>query len=317
MKFYRHLAAALALIAAQAASAAFPDKPVRIIVPFPTGATADAATRVVAYKLSQYWGQPVVVENRPGAPGVQAAATSTPDGYTLLLGTASLLATGPLMNPHLSYKSERDFVPIGQLISNNPVLVIAPSSGIKSVKELVTQAKATPGKLTYSSGGIGSTNHLMMEMFQASTGTSMLHIPYKGGGQQVQDVMAGHVNLSMLSVPSVLSQIKAGNLRALAIVGPKRDRSMPDVPTMAEAGVRGVEYSIWFGLYAPTKTPQRISQKISDDLQRALKEPDVVDKITQLGGDPTPLAPNDFARYVTSEKALWADLIKKNKLTAD
>jgi tripartite-type tricarboxylate transporter receptor subunit TctC len=297
--------------------AGFPDRPVHIVVPFPTGATADAATRVIARKLAELWGQPVIVENRPGAPGVQAVATAAPDGYTLLLGNASLLATAPLLNPKLPYKVDRDFVPVGQLMSNNPVLVIAASSGIKSIKELVDQARAKPEKFTYSSAGIGSTNYLMMELFQSATGTKMVHIPYKGGGQQVTDVMGRHVDVSMLSVPSVLTQVKSGGLRALAIVGPKRDRALPDVPTMAEAGARGVEYSIWFGLYAPAKTPASVVHKVGADLQRALGADDVVNQITSLGGDPVPLSPVDFARYVASETVLWADLIKKNKLTAD
>lgn len=314
----RNLFRALALVAAagvQSAWAAFPEKPVHIVVPFPTGAAADATTRVVAKKLAELWGRPVVVENRPGAPGVQAVAAAPADGHTLLLGAASLLATAPLLNRGLAYRTERDFVAVGQTFASTPSLVVHPSLGVRTVKELVDYAKARPGKVAYASTGLGSANHLVMELFQSATGTQLLHVPYKGGGQQITDILANHVQMGILSVPSVLPHVQSGALVAVAVTGAKRDNALPTVPTMTEAGVRGIEFSVWYGLFAPARTPAAQIQRINADLQRALRDPEVSRQLSALGGEATPTSADEFARYVAAETAMWADLIKKHKIT--
>jgi tripartite-type tricarboxylate transporter receptor subunit TctC len=304
-----------ALTASQAAWAAFPDKPVHIVVPFPSGAAADASTRVVARKLADFWGQPVIVENRPGAPGIQGVAAAPADGHTLLIGAASLLATAPLLNPALAYRTERDFVAVGQTFSSTPSLVVHPSLGVKTVKELMAYAKARPGKVAYASTGIGSANHLTMELFQSATGTKLLHVPYKGGGQQITDILANHVQMGILSVPSVLQHVQSGALVAVAVTAARRDRALPNVQTMTEAGVKGIEFEVWYGLFAPIKTPPAVVQKINADLQRALKDPEISRQLLALGGEPAPTTPEQFGKYVAAETAMWADLIKKHNIT--
>lgn len=308
------LAAAL-LPAARAGD--FPDKPVRVIVPFPAGAAADAAMRVVARKLSQQWGQPVIIDNRPGIPGMQAAAAAPPDGYTLLMGAGSGIVTGPLLMSRLSYKPARDFAPVGRVLVNVPVLTTHPSLGVHSVQELVTLARKKPGRLDFSSSGAGSPNHLAMEMFLSVTGTSMVHIPYKGAAPAVTELIGGHVNLGINAVPSVVQHIRQGKLTALAVASARRSRALPEVPTMAEAGVPGFEYDIWYALFAPARTPPDVVAKASATLQRVLSDPEVAGQLIEQGAEPTPSTAPELARYIAEDTVRWARVIKDRNLKLD
>jgi len=306
----------LGFAAAGAHAAGWPDKPVHIIVPYPPGA-ADSACRVLAKKLSEYWSQPVIVENKPGAAGVFSGAAARPDGYTLLLAASSQIITAPLLNKRLPYDAQRDLTPVSQIVVNTPILIAHPSLGIKTIKELVAYAKSHPGSLNFSSSGIGTPNHLTMELFTMVTGTTMTHVPYKGGGPSVSDLLAGHVQLGVNATPSVLPQVKAGRLVPLAVVSTKRDRALPDVPTMTEAGVPGLDYSIWYGLFAPVKVPTPLVNRISADIARALAEPDVVQQIVALGSEPAPTSPQQFATAIQKERAVWSKVIKEKNLTLD
>lgn len=316
-KTRRFLLAALAALATQAVFAAYPEKPVRIIVPFPAGGAADNAMRVVALKLSNYWGKPVLIENRPGVPGIQAAAMAPPDGYTFLLGAGSSIVTSPLMNTKLAYNPARDFAPVGRVVANIPVLVVNPSLGVKSVKELVALAKKNPGVLNFSSSGQGSPNHLAMELFMATSDTKMVHVPYKGGSPSVNELLGGHVQMGINAVPSVIHYIKTGKLTALAVASARRDRSLPEVPTVAESGLPGFEYEIWYGLFAPSRTPADIIAKTSADLQRALAEPEVVRQLLEQGAEPRPSSAQELANYIRDDTARWAKIIKERNLKID
>ncbi len=311
------LATFAGLVVPGARAAGYPDKPVRIIIPFPPGAAADNAMRVVARKLSEYWGQPVIIDNRPGFPGMQAAATSPADGYTLLLGAGSGIVTTPLLMSKLPYSPSRDFAPVGKVLTNTPVLTIHPSVGVKSVRELIALAKSRPGTLNYSSSGTGGPNHLAMEMFLAMTGTEMVHVPYKGAAPSVNELLAGHVQLGINAVPSVAQHIKTGRLTALAVASAGRSTALPQIPTMAEAGVPGFEYDIWYGLFAPARTPADLIRKVSGDLQRALRDPEVAKQLVTQGSEPAPSSSQELARYIREDTVRWAKLINDRKLKLD
>ncbi len=301
--------------AATAAAAAWPDRPVRIVVPFPAGAAADSSTRVLARKLGEMWKQPVIVDNRPGAPGVISAINSQPDGYTLLLGAGSLIVTNPLLNKRVAYDPQRDLVPVVQVLTNTPILTVHPSLGIKTVKDLVAYATRKPGELNYSSSGMGSPNHLMMEMFTAQTATRMVHIAYKGAAPSVQELLAGTVQLGINATPSVLQHIKTGKLVPLAVTTRKRDRAFPDVPTMIEAGYPNFDFTIWYGLFAPSRTPAALVSKINLDVQGVLQDPELVQQFAALGADAAPTTADRFAAIVQSDRVLWGRLIKEKKLS--
>jgi tripartite-type tricarboxylate transporter receptor subunit TctC len=311
------LVSAVLGFASAAAQAAWPERPVKFIVPFPAGGPADNALRVVGKRLNEIWGQPVVIENRPGAPGMVFTASAAPDGYTLVLGAGSHIVTAPLMNTKLAYKPQRDFTPVSLLLTNTPLLAVHPSVPVKSVKDLIAYAKANPGSLNYSSAGLGSPSHLMMEMFEDVTGTKFTHVPYKGGAPAVQELIAGHVQLGANATPTVLQYINAGKLNALAVASSKRDRSLPNVPTMAESGVQNMEYVVWYGVFAPAKTPKPIVEKISADMQKVLSEPDVVATLRAQGADPEGLSPANFEKMIRADLRIWGKLIKDKKLSLD
>lgn len=318
MNITRPLAmAALALLPLHAPAADYPQRPVRIVIPFPAGAAADMAMRVVGKKLSELLKQPVVLDNRPGVPGIQSVAVAQADGYTLLMGAGSSMVTHPLMSSKLVYNPGRDFVPVGRVLVNAPVLTTHPSLSVRSVKELVSLAKQKPGRLDFSSSGAGSPNHLAMELFQQMTGTHMVHIPYKGAAPSVTELAAGHVQLGINAVPSVIGQIKTGRLVPLAVASAKRSRALPDVPTIAEAGVPGFEYDIWYALFAPSRTPPEIVAKVSAALQSALADPDVARQLQEQGAEPAPTTAQELARFIQQDTARWARIIKERKLQID
>jgi tripartite-type tricarboxylate transporter receptor subunit TctC len=316
-KTRRFLLVALAALATQAAFAAYPEKPVRIIVPFPAGAAADTAMRVVARKMSEIWRQPVVIENRAGAAGMQSGATAQADGYTLMVGAGSLMVTAPLLSSKLAYNPSRDFVPVGRVLINVPILTTHPSLRTNTLQELIALARKNPGTLNYSSSGNGSPGHLSMEMFQAATGTQMVQIPYKGGAPAVNELVGGHVQLGINAVPSVLNQIKAGQLIPLAVASAKRARALPNVPTMAEAGVKDFEYDIWYALFAPAGTPAEVVENASATLRRALSDPEVANQLIAQGAEPAPTTSQELSRFIQDDTARWAKLVKERNLKLD
>jgi tripartite-type tricarboxylate transporter receptor subunit TctC len=315
--FKQVLVAVLAVLMVQGVLAAYPEKPIRVVVPFPAGAAADNAMRVVALKLGADLGQPVVIENKAAVPGMQAAAMAPADGYTFLLGAGSGMVTGPLLKSKLPYNPTRDFVPVGRMLINVPILTAHPSVGVRSVKELIALAKQKPGRLDYSSSGSGSPGHLSMEMFQALTGTHMVHIPYKGGAPAVNELMGGHVHLGINALSSVTLHVKSGKLVPLAVASAKRTRALPDVPTMAEAGVTGFEYDIWYALFAPARTPPDIVSRVSSALQRVLTDQDVVRQLTEQGADAAPSSAQELARFIQEDTARWSRIIKDRNLKVD
>jgi tripartite-type tricarboxylate transporter receptor subunit TctC len=302
-----------AVFGTHAFGADYPAKPVRIIVPFSAGAAADAVTRVVARKLTDYWGKQVLLDNRPGIPGIQVAAYAAPDGYSLLMGAGSSMVTGPLMATQPAYDPERDFAPVSRLVTIAPILTAHPSLRVKTVKELIALAKAKPGQLNYSSSGTGAPNHLAMELFLVLTGTDMVHVPYKGGAPSVTELIAGQVQLGFNAIPSVLQFVKDGRLTPLGVGSLKRAHTLPDVPSIAET-VKGFEYEIWYGLFAPSKTPPAIVSKISADVQRALKEPDVIQQLLAQGTEPAPTTPQQLTQYIHEDTARWAKIVKERGL---
>jgi tripartite-type tricarboxylate transporter receptor subunit TctC len=312
------MSASLCLLGAiaPAAAAEFPEKAVRVVIPFPAGAAADAAMRVVAKKMSELWRQPVVIENRPGVAGILSVVTAPADGYTVLLGAGSSFVTAPLMGK-LAYSPSRDFTPVSRLVVNVPVLVAHPSAGIRTVSELIAAAKKSPGKLDFSSSGNGSPGHLSMELFQSLTDTQLTHIPYKGGATAVNDLLGGQVPLGINALPSVIQHIKSGKLLALAVASPTRSAAAPDVPTMAQAGVTGFEYDIWYGLFAPSKTPPELVAKLSAGVRTAMADPEVKRLLTDQGAMPAATTPDELDRFIKSDTATWQKLIKDRKLSLE
>jgi tripartite-type tricarboxylate transporter receptor subunit TctC len=317
MKHLKSLLAIACLTFFALAHASYPEKTVKIIIPFPAGAAADNAMRLVGKKLSEIWGQPVVIENKPGVPGLQAGAFAQPDGYTLVMGAGSNFVTGPLINSKLPYSASKDFSPVGRVLINVPILTVHPSLQIKTVKDLIAYAKKQPGTLNYSSSGIGSPNHLAMEMFQGMSDTKLVHIPYKGASPSVNEMLAGHVEVGINAVPSVVQHIKTGKLIPLAVASAKRDRNLPDVPTISEAGLTGFEYEIWYALFFQAKVPAEITQKVSRDLQKAVMDPEVSKQLQIQGAEPAPLGHTELASFIERDIARWKVIIKDRNIKAE
>jgi tripartite-type tricarboxylate transporter receptor subunit TctC len=317
MKRLQFLVALVGLSFFALAHASYPEKTVKIIIPFPAGAAADNAMRVVGKKLSEIWGQPVVIENKPGVPGLQAGAFAQADGYTLVMGAGSNFVTGPLINSKLPYSASKDFSPVGRVLINVPILTVHPSLQVKSVKDLIAYAKKQPGTLNYSSSGIGSPNHLAMEMFQGMSDTKLVHIPYKGASPSVNEMLAGHVEVGINAVPSVIQHIKTGKLIPLAVASAKRDRNLPDVPTISEAGLTGFEYEIWYALFFQSKVPADITQKVSKDLQKAVLDPEVSKQLQIQGAEPAPLGHTELAAFIERDIARWKIIIKDRNIKAE
>jgi tripartite-type tricarboxylate transporter receptor subunit TctC len=307
----RRLPAAAALLLASAAALAqgFPSKPVRIVVPFPPGGGADTLTRIMEPKLVALWRQPVIVENRPGASGHIGAdfvAKSVPDGTTLLMSSTA----------SLTEKNVGQFAPVS-LVSASPYIVTAnPKVAAANIRELIALARANPGKLSFGSSGTGAASHLSAELFKSMAGVDLLHVPYKGTGQAVTDLLAGHVNLMFAPAQTVMPYVREGRLRALALTGSRRSETLPDLPTVAESGLPGYEAVGWFGLLAPAATPRPIVAKISADANRVLAEREVREKMLGLGADPSGDTPEEFARFIRDDQAKWSKLMKEAGITA-
>lgn len=301
----------LALPAAVCAQA-YPAKPVHVIISFPPGSSTDIVGRIIAQKLSEYWGQPVPAENRGGAGGTIAAAIvakAAPDGYTLLIDS-SAHSVSPAIYAKLPYDTLKDFVEIAPLAGQPNVLVTLPGSKIRSVADLIADAKAHPGKINFASAGVGSGTHLNLEKFKLVTGADVTHIPYKGTPEVVTDLLGGRVEYYFAPISAALSNIRDGKLRAIAVSSAKRSSSLPDVPTVAESGVPGFEFTLWFGVWGPAGMPADIVAKISKDVNRALTDPGVRDRLAKLGNDPMSMTPAEFNQFVRREIEDYARVTK-------
>jgi len=304
---------ALGLLPASSAFAqGYPTKPVRIVVPFTAGSATDILARTVGQKLSEAWGQSVVVENRPGAGGVIGAAIvakAPGDGYTLLVHSAAH-ASNPSIYSNLTFDTVKDFVEVVPLAGQPNVLSVAPSTGLKSVGDLVAAAKQKPGALNYASAGNGSGTHINGEKFKLAAGIDVLHIPYKGSPEAVTDTMAGRVTYYFAPISAALPQIRDGKLIALGVSTAKRSSVLPNVPTVAESGVPGFDYNLWVGMFAPAGTPADLVEKINKDVIRVLATPEAKERLAALGADAMPMTPAEFKNFVQDEIADSAKVIK-------
>jgi tripartite-type tricarboxylate transporter receptor subunit TctC len=298
----------------------YPSKPIHLICPFPPAGAVDIASRASAHELTKILGHPVTVENKPGAGGNLGGAEvarAAPDGYTLLMTTSGIQAINPALYAKMPFDPNKDLVPVAPLVSLNNVLVVHPSVPAKSVKDVIALAKKQPGKWTYASSGNGTSIHMSGAMFTQMTGTDILHIPYKGSGPAVTDLLAGQTNMMFDNIPSSLPHIKSGKLRALATTGAKRDPALPDLPTIAEAGVPGYESGVWFGVSAPAGTPREVIDRLNAATVQAAKSPEFIKRMTDLGYNIIPGTPEDMAKMLKAEVGRWAPIVKASGAKID
>ena len=308
----------LATVTVSSSAQPYPTRSVRVVFGFSPGSSSDVMARIVAEKLSQKWGQGIIIDNRPGAAGniaADAVAKSIPDGYTLLLSNNSI-SIAPSFYKKLNYDPQRDLVPVTQLAMAPHVLCVNPQLPIKSVKDLIAMAKAKPGAVMYSSAGIGQTDHMGAALFAEMAGIDMTHVPYKGGPPALQAVMTGEVALDFPGVAAALPFMRNEQVRCLAVSTKKRSRVVPDLPTLEEAGIKGYEHSLWNGIFAPAGTPRDISTKISAGFAEVLKDPDIVKRLGELGIEPVASSPEEFRRYFDTEVSKWASVIEKTGIQA-
>jgi tripartite-type tricarboxylate transporter receptor subunit TctC len=314
----RKLAAIALLLALTAPAAAeYPDKPVRLIIPFPPGGSNDVVGRLVANQLSEKLGHKVFVDNRGGAGGVlgtEAAAAAAPDGYTLLIVSIAHAVNPALYK--LNYDPIRSFTPVSILATGPNVLAVNPQLPVNNVKELVALAKEKPGELDYASAGVGSFQHLGGELFKLTAGVNLQHVPYKGGGPAMQDVIAGHVKIMFSSLVQTTPFIQSGQLRALGVGGTKRNPILPDVPTIAEAGVPGYEANNWWGIMAPAGTPKEIVDRLYRDIQATLKSPELTQAFDREGASAVTMSSEEFAKYIENEIVKWGRVVKEGNIKA-
>jgi tripartite-type tricarboxylate transporter receptor subunit TctC len=307
------------VLAQGAAAQAFPAKPVKIVVPWTPGGGVDTLARVLQPKLSEGLGQPVVVENKPGATGaigVDSVAKSPPDGYTLIIGSPGPMVVSAILNPKLPYQPLRDFAPVTMGVQISNILVVSPSLPVNSVADLVAMARAQPGKLTFASSGVGSSLHLAGELLKLLAKVDILHVPYKGTAPAVADVVGGQTSM-LFSDPSALPLVKAGKLRALAQSTAKRSASMPDVPTVAESGVPGFEVINWYAFFAPAGTPEPVIARLNAELVKALNAPDIKARLVGAGQDPSPSTPQQLGTLLKDDIALWTRVVQTAKITLE
>jgi len=290
----------------------YPNKPVHLIVPFTAGSATDILARTFGQKLSEMWGQSVIVENRPGAGGTIGAAVvakSPPDGYTLLVNSAAQ-AYNASIYPALSYDTSKDFAEIAPLAGQPNVLIVAPATGVKSVAELIALAKQKPGQLNFGSAGTGSGTHINAEKFKLAAGIDVVHIPYKGTPEALNDTLAGRVTFFFSPISAALPNVREGKLIALGVSTAKRSSALPNVPTIAEAALPGFDYNLWVGVFAPAGTPPDIVDKINKDIDRVAQTPDVKERLATLGAEPMPMTPAEFRKFVQAEIEDSAKIIK-------
>lgn len=310
----------LASLALAAQAQPYPSKPLRIVVPFAPGGSTDIVARILAERLAGPLGQPVTVENRAGAAGNiggEAVARSAPDGYTLLMATTGVMAINNALYKSMTYDAAKDLEPVVFTTSITNVLSVPPEIPAKTVTELVALAKAQPGKLSFASSGAGSSTHLSGELFKSMAGIDVLHVPYKGSGQALVDLMAGRVSMIFDNMPSVLPYIRGGKLRGLGVTGAKRSAAMPELPTIAEAGVPGYESLSWSGIAAPAGTPREIVMRLNREIGSVLAASDVRQKLTELGAEPVGGPPETFAAHVRAERDKWSRLVRERNITVN
>jgi tripartite-type tricarboxylate transporter receptor subunit TctC len=316
------LGAAVTLPAAQAQGAqTWPDRPVRLVIPFPAGGGTDLIGRALAPAVSKAIGQQIIVDNKAGAGGSIGSAEgakAAPDGYTLLLTTSSTHAVAPHVTPKLPYDVQTSFTPIAHLADAASILLVTPSLPVKSVQELVAYAKAHPGQLNYASSGNGTIVHLTTEAFKAQAGVFITHVPYKGTGMSIPDLIAGNVHILFDAIPSGLPHVRNGRLRALAVTGPKRSALVPDLPTVAESGLPGYASVTWFGLYGPKGMDPALVSRIHAAFETALRSPEVVARLAELGAEPAPAgSPAKFAAMVKADSDRWGKLVRERGIKND
>jgi tripartite-type tricarboxylate transporter receptor subunit TctC len=310
---------ALAQTAQAGGGAPYPSRPVRLIVPFPPGGSTDILARALAQKLSEGLSQAVVIDNRPGAGGSigsEAAAKAAPDGYTLLMGQLGPLAVSPAIYRNLPYDPVKSFTPVSRMAIVPSVLVVNPQVPVASAAELIAYARGHPGKLTYGSAGNGSTSHLTTEYFKLATGTDILHVPYKGVGPMLTDLISGQLSMGINGAPAVMSHVNSGRLRALAVTGLARVPSLPQIPTLAESGVEGFDASGWYGIVAPAGTAREIVMRLNGEIRRAMQTPELRARLDNEGAIPAAGSPEEFAAFIVSEIARWGAVLKRAGIEA-
>ncbi len=315
------LALVQAFACASAHAQAFPSKPIRMFVAGAAGDGIDTVSRALGQKLTEAWGQQVVIENRPGAGGGIAAAESTaravPDGQTLMMGNAGNLTINPGLLAKLSYDPVKDFAPVSLVAVVPNLLVANPGLAAATVAELIALAKAQPGKINYASPGNGTGQHLGGELFKSMAGIDLAHVPYKGSGPGVTDLLSGQVQLMIVPQPVVIGHVRAGRLKALAVTSLKRSSVLPSLPTVAEAGLAGYDVSAWYGVVAPAGTPAEIVGRLNAEIARVLGAPETRDQLLKLGAEPSPNTSMEFAGYIRSETLKWAKVIKDSGARVD
>lgn len=296
------------------AQGSYPERSIRLIVPFATGSATDSSARLYAVELSRQLGQQVIPDNRPGAGGaigMQALAKAAPDGYTIAYAGAGPLAINRSLTPNLPYDVEKEIQPVSQAVSSPLILVVSPTLPVKNVKDLIALAKSRPDQLANGSAGNGTVGHLAGEYFKMLTGARILHVPYKGGAQAAVDTMSGFVQLMFDPASGIAPHVRSGRLRGLAVTGPQRTAAFPDIPTVAEAGVPGYEVTTWGGLVAPAGVPKAVLAKLNEEVRKAAKAPTLVERYAALGATPvTSASPEAFATFIRQEFAKWAKVIK-------
>jgi len=321
-RLLRSFGALVLAVASLGAPAAWPDKPLKIVVPFSAGGSTDTVARIVAEKLSGLLGQSVIVDNKAGAGGAigsEYVARSAPDGYTLLLGTSSTMAIAPWVYRHLSYNPNKDFQPVSLLGTADILVVVNPKVPVRNMSELLAYAKANPGKLTFASGGNGSISHLLGEYFKSSAHVDLLHVPYKGDAQMVTDFLAGQVDMAFGTAVAWLPYVKNGKAIAVAVTNPQRSTSpaMKDLPTVSESGVPGYDALQWFGVAVPVGTPKEIVDRLSAEMRKIVQMPDVKKRFSDLGFDVVGNSPDEFAAFLRTENAKWKQIAETSHTVLD
>jgi len=303
-----------------ASGQAFPSKPMRIVVPFTPAGSVDIAARAIAHEMTKILGQPVAVENKPGAGGnlgVLDVARSAPDGYSMVMSTSGIQAINPALYSKMPLDPNKELISVAPIVALSNVLVVHPSVPARSVKEVIALAKKDPGKWTYASSGNGTSIHMSGAMFTQFTGTDILHIPYKGSAPAVTDLLAGQTNMMFDNIPSSLPHIKSGKLIAIATTGAKRDPALPEQPTIAEAGVPNYESGVWFGLMVPAGTPREVVMRLNAAAVQGTKSPEFIKRMTDLGYSIIPGSPEDMARMLQDELKRWAPIVKASGAKVD
>jgi tripartite-type tricarboxylate transporter receptor subunit TctC len=301
------------------AQEAYPSRPLRFILPFPPGGGTDILGRIIAERLAANLGQPVVIENRGGAGGnvgAEAAARSAPDGYTIVLAAPSL-AISPSLYSKLNYDPLKDFAPVSLVATVPNVMVTHPSVAAQTLQEFIALARSRPGGMNFGSGGSGTSNHLAGELFNIVTGAKLVHVPYKGVNLAMNDVLSGQIHLVVIGVPAAAPHIKAGRLRALALIAPQRAAALPDVPTVDEAGLKDFEVTTWYGVLAPAGTPRPILARLNSELVKIMHAADTKERLAAMATDPRTSTPEEFAAYLRQEIAKWGEVVRKAHLKAD